>query len=741
MNLECFVLLLFATYAAATTLNLQTVSCRETPVVQKEQEGIIRSPLFILPQQWWNCSWIIVVARNEVLNLSFQTFDLPCNTSLLVIQSKEQKNTYKLCGNKYQRFSILPSSNVTITFHGKVGEGRGFQINYSKASFESPPCHSYEFQCRNGKCISHRLQCNGVDDCKDHSDEDNCHSASCGGILEHFYGTFATPAYGSFNPYHKVGKNNCTWTIDPHDSRHIILKFVGIDLGLSDVIDVYDGLTEDPERRLRTLDSLNNNKLVTVESLTNKMLVVYRMQGDSKERGFNATYQVQGYCLPWESPCGGDGGCFSEAQRCDGLWDCSSGKDEEACNKCPKDHYPCGGNTNMCFMKSDRCNYQTYCTDSADEKNCWTCQPGHFHCDNDRCIFETWLCDGQMDCMDQSDEKNCSFVLPRKVITAAVIGSLICGLLLVIALGCTCKLYAIRSHEYSIFAPLSRMEAEMVQQHAPPSYGQLIAQGVIPPVDDFPTENPNDTSVLGNLRSILQLLRQDPSQNHSSRRRRRNRHVRRLIRRLRRWGLLPRSTSNSLHTQSNSSGSGQASVATSSDIPESDGGGIPEGATGVSPSESGTSAQPLPQKFPLLDSVATYYEQPPDSRALEHQLVVQNSDTGHSDASVVSETQHQGLPFRSAGLFSNLLRSLRERFFSVHILQTDAHSEVPCEAHACGLEDDDEVLLLPLTDSWRSPVSYECDLDSQADEVSLAGHWTDASRLEHLSDDDSLLLG
>ena len=43
-----------------------------------------------------------------------------------------------------------------------------------------------------------------------------------------------------------------------------------------------------------------------------------------------------------------------------------------------------------------------------------------------------------------------------------------------------------------MFAPISRQEAELIQQQAPPSYGQLIAQGVIPPVEDFPTENPNE---------------------------------------------------------------------------------------------------------------------------------------------------------------------------------------------------------------------------------------------------------
>lgn len=47
------------------------------------------------------------------------------------------------------------------------------------------------------------------------------------------------------------------------------------------------------------------------------------------------------------------------------------------------------------------------------------------------------------------------------------------------------------------------MEAEIVQQQAPSSYGQLIAQGAIPPAcEDFPTEKPNPNSVLGNLLSF-----------------------------------------------------------------------------------------------------------------------------------------------------------------------------------------------------------------------------------------------
>lgn len=49
-------------------------------------------------------------------------------------------------------------------------------------------------------------------------------------------------------------------------------------------------------------------------------------------------------------------------------------------------------------------------------------------------------------------------------------------------------------------------------------------------------------SVLGNLRSLLQILRQDmtPGGAAGARRRQRGRSMRRLVRRLRRWGLLPR---------------------------------------------------------------------------------------------------------------------------------------------------------------------------------------------------------
>ena len=65
-----------------------------------------------------------------------------------------------------------------------------------------------------------------------------------------------------------------------------------------------------------------------------------------------------------------------------------------------------------------------------------------------------------------------------RVITAAVVGSLICGLLLVIALGCTCKLYALRLQEAQggprFETPMSRLQEEFMRRQAPPPYNEAM---------------------------------------------------------------------------------------------------------------------------------------------------------------------------------------------------------------------------------------------------------------------------
>ncbi|XP_036072470.1 low-density lipoprotein receptor-related protein 10 [Oryzias melastigma] len=377
----------------------------------------------------------------------------------------------------------------------------------------------------------------------------------CGGLFQTFYGTFSSPAP-------RGNRLFCVWSLDPQDSRPLRLDLQQLVLGPVDRLTVYNR-GEGKGDVIKNITNTSNYKSVQVESHTGLMSLVYETFPGSEAGGFKATFHVGSYCPPSEYRCGGSmGGCYTKEQRCDGKWDCpETGKDEEACRGCGTNQFACGmvgqkavapshfAGRPVCYPATERCNYQLYCADLSDEKDCTMCQPGTFHCDSDRCVFESWRCDGQVDCKDGTDELNCTVMLPRKVITAATVGSLVCGLLLVIAMGCTCKLYSLRTREYSLFAPISRQEAQLIQQQAPPSYGQLIAQGVIPPVEDFPTENPNETSTLS-LRGILQLLRQDAA--NSPHRRRRPRFVRRAVRRMRRWGIIPRQASRPSQSQSSS---------------------------------------------------------------------------------------------------------------------------------------------------------------------------------------------
>ncbi|XP_031702115.1 low-density lipoprotein receptor-related protein 3 isoform X2 [Anarrhichthys ocellatus] len=548
---------------------LLRAGCSERVEVHTERRGVIYSPSWPLnyPSRV-NCSWHIQGGQGEVITISFRNFDVTESGSCLgdwLLLTPTRNGESRLCGSMLPPPFISTRGRVWLYFHSKAnssGQAQGFRLSYIRGHLGQSSCQSDEFLCGNGKCLPRSwkcngqdecgdatderscsppptearpglcplgslacteaqstrclpatLRCNGAGDCADGTDELGCPDTACGKRLGNFYGSFASPDFFRANRS-AVAELRCSWSLDTQDPKPIVLQ-LDLQLGPGDSLHVYDGLLQRAEHLLQVLSYHNNRRPALLESSRGQMSVLYMAQPHSPGHGFNATYQVKGYCFPGERPCGSDQGCYSERQRCDGYWHCPSGRDEEACPTCPDGDFPCEGAAGVCYPASERCNNQKRCPDGSDEKNCYDCQPGNFHCGTNLCIFETWRCDGQEDCLDGSDERGCLAAVPRKVITAALIGSLVCSLLLVIALGCALKLHSLRSREYRAFeTQMTRMEAEFIQREAPPSYGQLIAQGLIPPVEDFPVYNPTQASVLQNLR--LAMRRQ--IRRHSTRR-------------------------------------------------------------------------------------------------------------------------------------------------------------------------------------------------------------------------------
>ncbi|XP_048508165.1 basement membrane-specific heparan sulfate proteoglycan core protein isoform X9 [Athalia rosae] len=342
--------------------------------------------------------------------------------------------------------------------------------DYDNYGTDQPRCRGdTSFVCRDGsQCLAVVQKCDGIQDCDDGSDEENCPPQVCEPD------EFPCDVSRCINNNQKCNFiPDCTDGSDEHDcpepppctslewrcsSGQCIPKDSLCD-GRSDCYDRSDEVNcqippgfedQDFDWSIAEVDNNFGNAIKTP---------IKTNEGEVRGEGESAGIEVEfdplpgwpfnlGYCPPGRWPCRSGKQCIPAWQRCDrephcddmsdedscesrtcnpdlewtchnkrciskflkcnGLDDCGDRSDEQTC-PCTRAQFMC--NNGYCIPKERRCDKYNDCQDRSDEIDCAIparpCDRGEYMCDDRQCVKDTLVCDGNPDCRDNSDERDC----------------------------------------------------------------------------------------------------------------------------------------------------------------------------------------------------------------------------------------------------------------------------------------------------------------------------------------------
>lgn len=179
----CFILVLFHASVSLSTENTLGCDPDEAIDINAFKSGDIFSPGYKYNKNYPlrnTCNYYLHTKPGMRIRLKFVDFDLEsyesCTADSLTVYEGNGKGSDShgiFCGNIIPPDILSIGNELYIVFYSDfMITKRGFHFTY-ESTYDDTLCPN-ELQCRNSRCVSTKVECNGIDDCGDGTDEEEC---------------------------------------------------------------------------------------------------------------------------------------------------------------------------------------------------------------------------------------------------------------------------------------------------------------------------------------------------------------------------------------------------------------------------------------------------------------------------------------------------------------------------------------------------------------------------------------